>query len=119
MVCSCCGSDARFSFAWNMMSQRTHRLMKPYKTQLFTEAGNLTGTVAELGSGFGDALSLVVDPKLVEKLYLVEPNQFLHEKLMGTARGLGLTQEQTVLLGESATNMSIPYASVSGLACTL
>ncbi len=61
-------------------------------------SGPLSGTVVEIGPGFGETIQLYADPARTTSLVLVEPNEHMHARLRAAALAAGLPPARVPLL---------------------
>lgn len=134
------GADRRFAVVWRLLSKSTHARLAGLRHKLFslipdaaitTTDGEvpaesaIAGRVVEFGPGFGESIALWASrPGAIDHAYLVEPNAFLHERLLANARKAGLPDAKVTLIpehvGAAGSRLAgIPDGSVDAVICTL
>jgi SAM-dependent methyltransferase len=79
-----------------------------------------SGTVLEIGCGTGENLKYYAACAGVSRVILVEPNPFMHPKLVDAARAAGLTEATMELrTGRAESLHFVPTGSVDVVVCTL
>jgi ubiquinone/menaquinone biosynthesis C-methylase UbiE len=108
-----------FYIIWRFMSASTNESLRPAKKELFNIAGPLTGTIVEIGPGFGETLQFYADPARTDKLHLIEPNKLMHPRLRQATLATGLPADRVTLHAADAAALPLPTASVDAVVCSL
>ena len=108
-----------FYLLWRYFSPRMNEHLRPLKNKIFTMADPLSGTVLEIGPGFGETLQFYVDAARIDSIILVEPNTFMHPSLLSASRAVGLSLDRVTLLNADAAALPLPAHSVDAVVCCL
>jgi SAM-dependent methyltransferase len=108
-----------FYLVWRAISRDVNSRLRPLKERLFNESGLLSGTVVEIGPGFGETIQLYADPARITSLVLVEPNLHMHARLRSAALAAGVPPARVSLLAADAAALPLPSATADTVVCSL
>ena len=113
-----------FSLLWPTVSDDVDKGLSAEKSLLFSptssqhHGGEIKGTVLEIGAGTGSNIKYY-NAAIINKLYLNEPCERMHQKLLESAHKKFDLSNITILSGGAETLSSVPTASVDVVVCTL
>ncbi|KAJ1960232.1 hypothetical protein GGI12_003913 [Dipsacomyces acuminosporus] len=117
--------DWGFDKLWQQISGVSAKRIHPYRKELWSE---VHGNVLEIGSGYGEAFSLLpraksneqaVDSGRILKYIALEPNAFLHQKLDDNAQSNGFLVQYDKHTCPDATVTSSDKAAKAGPLLTI
>jgi ubiquinone/menaquinone biosynthesis C-methylase UbiE len=125
VIVACVNRKYSMYSVWRIMSARVDKGIRRNKDQ-WLGGGAGTGklakatVVAEIGPGLGSNMRYLSGLKSLQRLYLVEPNNYFFPGLRAAADAAGIPAEKVEIVPNSAADMhAIDSNSVDAVICTL
>jgi ubiquinone/menaquinone biosynthesis C-methylase UbiE len=125
VIVACVNRKYSMYSVWRIMSARVDKGIRRNKDQWLgggTGTGKLAkaAVVAEIGPGLGSNMRYLSGLKSLQRLYLVEPNNYFFPGLRAAADAAGIPAEKVEIVPNSAADMhAIDSNSVDAVICTL